>query len=380
LISFSRWHSGDEAAQTYRLFSVAWAMLISEGVTDPSRQIAMVTSGRVATIFVSNQPLSDEDLRRIRNIADEMQFTVLFLPGSESPVPELRAIASANTLQDLAHVGDTAYFDYSPVFDRSPYFFNALRLRHVPRFVIEVGQGANLRALIFVFSFMIAAVILLVLTIVLPLRRWTRDKAGGHPPAAGGVAYFVGIGMGFMLVEMAMMQQLSIFLGHPIYSLVVVLTGLILSTGIGSLVSDRLPLSNTSSRAPALAVALVLVLYSAAVVPMIHRFIADALWQRVLVSLTLVTPCGLLMGFCFPVGLRWTTVLKQEENLPWMWGLNGAAATLGSFVAIVLSMETSIATCALTGAACYMLAAVVLPSSKATTSSSGGGASLESPI
>ena len=209
---------------------------------------------------------------------------------------------------------------------------------------------------------MMAAVILLALAIVLPLTRWARDTSGAAPPMAGAVAYFVGIGMGFMLVEMAMMQQLSIFLGHPIYSLVVVLTGLILSTGIGSLASDRLRLaSSISSRVPALAVVAILLIYSAAVIPVIHRFIADALWQRVLVSLALVAPCGFLMGFCFPVGLRWITVLKQEESLPWMWGLNGAAATLGSFVAIVISMETSIATCALTGAGCYLLAATVMP-------------------
>jgi hypothetical protein len=141
---------------------------------------------------------------------------------------------------------------------------------------------------------------------------------------------------------------------------------LILSTGVGSLVSDRLRLtSSTVSRMPALAVTLILVLYSVAVVPVIHRFIADTLVQRALFSLALVAPCGFLMGFCFPVGLRWLTVLKQEENLPWMWALNGAAATLGSFVAIVISMETSIVTCALIGAACYLLGAIALPSSRA---------------
>jgi len=97
----------------------------------------------------------------------------------------------------------------------------------------------------------------------------------------------------------------------------------------------------------------------------IHGFIADLLWLRALLSLALVVPCGFLMGFCFPVGLRWLAQLKQEENLPWMWALNGAASSLGSFVAIVISMETTIATCLLTGAACYLLAAAGLPSSRA---------------
>ena len=141
LITFSRWHYGPEAAQTYRLFSVAWAMLLSEGVRDPSRHIALVASSRVATILVSNRPLSVEDLRRIRSIAGEMEFTVLFFPGAESPVPELRTISSARTLGDLARLGNSSEFDYSPVFDSSPYFFNAVRLRNVPRFVAEGGTA-----------------------------------------------------------------------------------------------------------------------------------------------------------------------------------------------------------------------------------------------
>ncbi len=365
LVTFSRWHYGAEAAQTYRLFSVAWAMLLSEGVTDPSHNIALVASDNLATILVSNQPLSEEDLRKIRTTADQLEFKVLFLPGEETRVPELRTTSSAHTLQDLARLRDAAEFDYSPVFDSSPYFFNAVRLRNLPRLVAEGGRGANLRALVFVLAFMLAALILVALTILLPLKRWASRQAGVAPPVAGGVAYFVGIGMGFMLVEMAMMQQLSIFLGHPLYSLVVVLAGLILSTGAGSLVSDGLRLaSNAASRAPALAATVILILYSAAVIPVIHHFIAETLWLRALLSVALVAPCGFLMGFCFPVGLRWMTVLKQEKNLPWMWALNGAAATLGSFVAIVISMETSIATCALIGAACYLLGAVVLPSSR----------------
>ena len=373
LITFSRWYYGPEAAQTYRLFSVAWAMLLTEGVPNPSRNIALVASNRVATILVSNQPLSEEDLRKIRAVADQMQFKVLFLPGEETPIPELRTIASAHTLGDMARLRDATEFDYSPVFDDSPYFFNAVRLWNVPRLLTEGGHGANLRALMFVFAFMLAAVILVASTIVLPLKRWATRQSGAALTVVGGIAYFVGIGIGFMLVEMAMMQQLSIFLGHPIYSLVVVLAGLILSSGVGSLVSDRLRLaSSAASRLPALAVTLILILYSAAVIPVIHRFIAEALWQRVLLSVALVAPCGFLMGFCFPVGLRWMTMLKQEENLPWMWALNGAAATLGSFVAIVLSMETSIVTCGLIGAVCYVLAALALPSQRAVGRGAGG--------
>jgi hypothetical protein len=365
LITFSRWFLEPEFTETYRMFSLACAMLLREGVTDPSRNIALVAADRVATILVSNQPLSAQDLRNIRTIAGQMEFRVLFLPGEKTPVPELRSAASARTLGELRRLSDAQGFDYSPVFDSSPYFFNSIRLRDLPRVLRGGAEMGNVRALFFVLAFMLAASILVALIIVLPLKLWAGRQAGVTPPAWGGIAYFISIGMGFMLVEIAMMQQLSIFLGHPVYSLVVVLAGLILSTGVGSLASDRLRLASSAiSRVPALAVALILMLYSAAVIPIIHRFIAETLWQRALICVGLVAPCGFVMGFCFPIGLRWLTLLRQKENLPWMWALNGAAATLASFMAIVISMESSIATCVLVGAACYFLGGVVLPSSR----------------
>jgi hypothetical protein len=169
-----------------------------------------------------------------------------------------------------------------------------------------------------------------------------------------------------MMVEMGMMQQLSIFLGHPIYSLIVVLAGLILFSGIGSLASDRLRLEpGNIVRVPALLAATAVVIFSAVVIPVIHRFVAGVLWERVLICLVLVAPCGFFMGFCFPVGLRWMGRLNQQDNLPWMWALNGAASTLGSFVSILVSMSTSIRTCIIAGACLYVVAGLVIPSTAA---------------
>ena len=67
-----------------------------------------------------------------------------------------------------------------------------------------------------------------------------------------------------------------------------------------------------------------------------------------------------MMGFCFPVGMRWATHLGHEGNLPWMWALNGAASVLASFIAMAISTESSIRACVLTGAACYALGGLLL--------------------
>src|ERR1017187_1287179 len=359
VITFSRW---SYAGETNRLFAVAKAMLLTEGVPNPERHMAAIASGYIVTLLVSNRPFPESDLKRLREITDEMEFKPLFLPGEGTHVPELCNILAANNLSEMAALRGLGVLDYSPVFDSSPYFFNAVHLSKLPE-MIRTGKGiGNLRAILFLSGFMLAAIILVITTIVLPALRWTRKQGAAEAPPAGGLAYFIAIGLGFMLVEMAMMQQLSIFLGHPIYSMVVVLAGLIFSTGIGSLASDRLQLrSSWRSRLPAFAASLLIVLYSFAVLPVVHTYTAGVLWQRIVTSLALVMPCGFLLGFCFPVGMRWMTALRQEKNLPWMWALNGAAGTLGSFVAIVVSMDTSINTCVLTGAACYLLAGCVMP-------------------
>jgi spermidine synthase len=363
IITFSRWFTDGWTNETYRLFSLAQAMLLSEGITQPEGHLALIKSGVVGTLLVSNQPFTERDITKLKHISSELVFTPIVMPGEETAVPELRNILSARTLKEMAALKNASDLDYSPTYDTSPYFFNAVHLRKLPLFIHRRNQDANLRAIGFVLAFMLAAIILVVTTIVVPARYLVKRTSDGPAAPTGGIVYFLAIGLGFVLVEMAMMQQLSIFLGHPIYSMSVVLGGLILSAGLGSLVSDRWPTnSSRQSRIPALAASVVAVLYSLVVVAVIHGFVSAVLWQRVLVCLVLVCSCGFCQGFCFPVGMRWMTALSQERNLPWMWALNGAAGTLGTFVAIILSMDTSIETCALTGATCYLLAGLVMPS------------------
>ena len=363
VITFSRWYDGPQDNQTYRLFSVAWATLLSEGVADPSQHLALIDSGGLATLLASNQPFSPADIGALKRISAEMEFTPLYLPGEPVTVPELRRVSQARTLADMTSLQDENGADYSPTFDGSPYFFNSVHIRALPKFLSHHGPMSNLQADLCLFAFFLSAMILVIAVIAVPGWIALRQPSERTSAPRGAIAYFISIGLGFMCVELGMMQQLSIFLGPPVYSMVVVLAGLILSTGVGSFVSDRWPASATwQLRILPAASATLVVLYFALVLPVIHAYTAAMLWQRVLICLMLITPPGFMLGFCFPIGLRWMAAIHQEHNLPWMWALNGAAGTLGSFVAMLISMETSIGTCVLTAAAFYLLAgAVPLP-------------------
>src|SRR5262245_53461133 len=136
--------------------------------------------------------------------------------------------------------------DLSPPTDDRPFFFNQLRMTD-PEAVLRAMQASsgvisgNFDATITLMIIMLLSLILVVLTIIIPalpsVRRVSSRVIGL------GTAYFVLIGLGFMLVEIGLIQRLSLFLGHPVYGLAVGLFAVILSTGIGSIVSDRLSIS-----------------------------------------------------------------------------------------------------------------------------------------
>jgi hypothetical protein len=360
VIGFSRWNTGPEASQTYRLLAVAWATLLSEGVTRPGDHLAWVTSSGVSTVMVSNQPFSPQDVDLLLSRAKERRFFVRYLPREVVPADaDLDRILAARSLEDLARLRDQGRYDHSPTFDRSPFFFNSVRLRNLPGLAREIAHGGNLRALGFVLMFLVAAALLVTATILLPMVRAIR--ASRVNPSRAGAAFFVCIGMGFMMVEIGMMQRLSLLLGHPLYSLAVVLAGLLAATGLGALASGRLSSSGRFAGWPAALAAIVTFAYSFAAEALVAANVHHGFARRVLLALALVAPCGLVMGLCAPAGIRRLERIGQGEWLPWMWGLNGAAAVLSTFVALVLSMETSIPTTVRVGSAIYLLAAVLLP-------------------
>jgi hypothetical protein len=151
--------------------------------------------------------------------------------------------------------------------------------------------------------------------------------------------YFACIGSGYMLVQIPLMQRFSVYLGHPVYSLIVVLFSMIAATGAGSLASDRLPIERRPHLGSALFAALALALLGATLLlqPLIDATIGWSLVPRALVAIAWVAPIAFLLGFGFPVGLRLVRRLSPEA-LPWMWGVNGASSVFAAVLSVAVSM------------------------------------------
>jgi len=171
-----------------------------------------------------------------------------------------------------------------------------------------------------------------------------------------GSAYFLLIGLGFMFVEIGLIQRISVFLGHPVYALSIGLFSIILSTGLGSLLSERLTLERPVQFVVWLGVlAAYLFLLPHWLPELTHSSLAAAaLPLRALTSVVVIFPAGLLMGFGFPTGMRLVTAIDPQPT-PWLWGVNGAAGVLAAGLAVACSIGFSVDTTIRVGGICYLL-------------------------
>jgi hypothetical protein len=168
-----------------------------------------------------------------------------------------------------------------------------------------------------------------------------------------GAVYFSFIGAGFMMTEIGLMQRLSVFLGHPAYALGILLFTIILSTGAGSFFSEKL---NTDKRLwkfiLPLTAAAVIVAINFTLNAVISVMTQSPMMSKISASVLLVFPVGFILGFFFPIGMRFAKSFSPEEA-PWFWALNGTFGVLFSALAVFFSIYLSISTNFFLASMCY---------------------------
>jgi len=350
-------------AETGRTLSLGVAALLAIGVEHPARHLAMVTRGTISTLLLSNQPFSSEDIAKLVKVCGDLEFDVVLRPDQPPTHPDLAAIAQATSREQLAAATSRKALNYDPPTDDNPYFFNLLRLSHL-RAGLATTQGVlhgNVAAAMTLMSLIACLVIVALATIIVPLFLRRRSERTERLRISG-LLYFALIGTGFMLVEIALIQRLSVFLGHPTYALSILLFGIVISTGAGSWISERLPLT----RAPWFVLLPLLAggaIYGldTALRAMIPEYITADLTTRILASLALVLPLGLLLGCFFPLGMRFARQSGAGEA-PWYWALNGVFGLLSSTVAVFVSVFVGVSMNFRVSAICYAsLVVCVIP-------------------
>ena len=177
--------------------------------------------------------------------------------------------------------------------------------------------------------------------------------------------YFIALGLGYILVEIALIQRFVLFLGHPTYALTVVVFLMLLASGAGSAFSRRL-LARTKLVRPLLAgIALLVVAYILALPRVLGTLVGVPFPAKLAISGVLLAPLGFIMGMPFPTGLRQiagetlqATSLQAGDAsaIEWAWAMNAASSVLGSVLAMVVAIQFGLNAALAGGAAAYVAA------------------------
>jgi hypothetical protein len=262
--------------------------------------------------------------------------------------PFLDLLAGRETIAEYAA---EAVERVDPVTDNRPFFFARTKPLGLP--------WAMSRGLLAIFLLMLGLCVAFV--------------ARGRPPLvarraySASVLYFAGLGIGFIAVELALLQHLTLLLGHPIFTMSVLLSSLLLSSGLGASRSREV-----RPRLVCAAIAGLGALYALALPRLVPALLPLSLPARVIVALVLIAPLGFAMGMPFPRGL----LLASEGGLPappFYWGLNGIFSVAGSLLTMVVAVSLGFTAAMLVGCAAYALAAAAAGSESALVPAGGGG-------
>jgi predicted membrane-bound spermidine synthase len=365
VLTVSRWYDPTVPDETGRIASLAVATLMEMGVTAPRNHVFLASQGTVATLVLSKSPLSASDVETLERAATEYQHDILMSPRQLPASDTLFRIITALDRKSLDSYTSSLAFDLTPPTDDRPFFFNQLplsrpfqALAHAKNVLATgpVGGGVrqgNLVATIILLVLFFIALMFATAAIVVPLRPALKDV--GFEVAMRGTLYFAFIGAGFMMVEIGLLQRMAVFLGHPIYSLSVLLFSLILTTGMGSFLSEKLALDRRAKIATwAILTGGYTMLLPFALSALFAAFNDATLTVRVAICVLSITPAGLLLGFGFPTGMRLISAIDSRPT-PWLWGINGAAGVLAAISAIVVSLALGITATLIVGALCYFL-------------------------
>jgi spermidine synthase len=370
MIAITRWEFR-QPREALRVVAVAIEALHSLGVENPAQNFIVASQGPLnedgipVVVLAKKSGFNEKEKAAVQAHFDIYeQLHALYLPSDAGSNPFADLIASNDPVRFANHYA----YNVAPVNDNAPFFFFTLKpnqilgaqgLRHGIDWKVNLG----VLILLLVLAISLVAVFLFL---ILPL------AVQGNRQSPLPLLYFVAVGLGYILVEIAFIQRFVLFLGHPTYALTVVIFLLMLSSGAGSLVSRRWLPRTGMAWVPLVMVAAGL-LADVFFLPHVLAALVGVPWSlRLVISGALLAPLGFVMGMPFPAGLRALAAnssnalhrktMDATSAVEWAWAMNAGASVLGSVLAMVIAIQFGLTATLGCGLVAYLLALALLPS------------------
>jgi SAM-dependent methyltransferase len=357
VLTMTRWHTGS-LNETARLLLLAAAGLERIGVpTGEARShlfYAIAPKNGLGTFIAGRSPLADATITALETLATANGWTTLVSPRT-SGTSDLEKLVDGGPYGPLVAA---AREDISPPTDDRPFFFYYKRLGDLFRgWHHRKMNDPSLWILVSLGSVLALAVVFIMLPLAMRAFRRGVDSPEPTVDKLLVLAYFGLVGFAFMALEIGLLQRMTLFLGHPSYSLVVVLFSLLLATGVGSYLSARIPARAVGAAmlVSGVALAVVAAFYGYGLIGLIHAFIGQSITVRILIAVALMIPAGALMGTMIPQVVR-VLAARDSRLVPWGWGVNGATSVLGTVLSTVIAIYGGFSTTFAVGALLYAAA------------------------
>ncbi len=366
-----------------KMVETAKVALAARGVADPGAHLAVWRSAWSAVVLVSRDPLDQSTGNALADFCDRRSFDLSWFPGRPpaatvwNELPEIsfdaetsRTSAGGDAMATeigrlLSPTGGNFlaghFFNLRPASDDRPFFHAILRLGRLRQIMarIQILPREELGTLVNLAVLAQAAVFALAI-LLLPL---FRRQAFALPPAtiARGMAYFAALGLGYLFVEIWLMEVFTPYLNDRTSAFGIVLAEMLVLSGLGSLWAGRhLDRPGRGARRMALAACLVLAAYLWLIPLLLRESLAWTPAGRTLLAALLIAPPAFCMGAPFPLGLSLFTG-EQERILPWAWALNGAFSVVASPLSALAAAQYGYRALLLAAAVLYATAAFTFP-------------------
>jgi hypothetical protein len=376
-----------------RILNTAITAMEELGIKDSERHIAAIRSWGSICMLIKKLPFTLHEIENIKRFSKDLRFDLIHYPGIKEeetnifvrmPLNEYFAafknILSPETREQFMN----AYiFDIKPVRDENPFFHYYLKLKNFKAIYKIVGEKwqyfieeGYILPIIFIQVLLLSSVLILLpafsrKSCVIAGSEATKQSkkqilkgkdeiASATPRNDGGkmlLPYFAFLGLGFMFIEISLIQKVILPLENPPYAIATVLSSILISSGIGSLLSYKVK----GLRSPVVSIAISLLIFAYSMfLPTISDAISPySILVKIFIVFFIFLPVGLLMGIPFPTGLR---ILgeKNESLIPWAWAINGCFSVLAPILTIMLAMVIGFKIVLWLGALAYGMAFITL--------------------
>jgi predicted membrane-bound spermidine synthase len=360
ILTFTRWNL-DPPQQDLRLIAITRQAMQELGLSRPDQSMMVIRKSKAAEAMECNflfkkSPFTKEEVAKVEEVSRQNHFDILYTPKTRPDNPFTQLITTTDP--DRFYRGYP--FIVTPTYDNSPFFFHTIRLPQLWQslFLSWESKKTNVGLLV-LFLVLCFSTILTLLFILVPLVRFHGRVLGKGRMTM--LSYFICLGLGFILVEMTLVQKFILFLGPPVYALSIVLFSTLLFSGLGSFFSAHFAGERLARNLKliCLAIAAITLFYIWILPFFLYHYVSLPLPAKAgLVSLFLF-PLTLLMGMPMPLGIQWLRN-HSAEIIPWAWGLNGSASVLGSILTILIAVHFGFNLALMLAAGAYLLAATVL--------------------